>query len=88
MNYVLQRTAPLREPPLKRSGGILVTPGAGRPSISARPRRHSLSRVRAAMSGRRRTGGLPGTAGRASAGGGVSPMASGASRGVAFFVGR
>ena len=92
MNYVLHGTAPhtaaLREAPLQRSGGILVRPGTGRPSTSARPRRHWLSRVRVALSARRRTGDLPVPGGRASDGSGISPTAGGASRGVVFLIGR
>ena len=92
MNYAIQSTAPVlkpgREEPLRRSGGIPVRPEAGRPSITSRTRRHSLSRIRAALSHRRRTGGLPGPDSRESAGSGVSPIASGASRGVALFCSR
>ena len=92
MNYAIQGTAPQlkprREEPLKRSGGIPMQPEAGRPSIATRTRRHSLSRVRAALSHRRRTGGPPGPDSRESAGSGVSPIASGASRGVALLSSR
>lgn len=72
MNYALQGTAP----------------HLGRPSIATGTRRHSLSGVRAAWSRRRRTGGLPGPRSRESASSGVSPMASGASRGVALLISR
>lgn len=89
MNYVLQGTAahlePRREEFLKRSGGSPMRPEAAWPSIPTRSRRHSLSRVRAALSRRNRTVGLPGPRSRDSAGSGVSPIASGASRGVAIF---
>ena len=89
MNYAIHVTAPQlkpgREEPLKRSGGIPKRPEAGRPSIASRTRRHSLSRIRAALSHRRRTGRLPGPDSRESADSGVSPIASGTSRGVALF---
>ncbi len=93
MNYAIQRTAPQlkpwREEPLTRSGGeIPVRPEAGRPPIASRARRHALSRILAAWSQRRRMGGPTGPASRASAGSGVSPIASGASRGVALFSSR
>ena len=92
MNYAIQGTAPRlkprREEPLKRSGEIPMRPEAGKPSIASRTRRHSLSRILAALAHRRRTGGLPGPDSRGSAGSGVSPIASGASRGVALFIGR
>ena len=79
---------PLREVSLKRSGVIPPEPGAVRPPIATRTRRHSLPRVRATLSGRRRTSGLPGPSSRATAGDGVSPIASGASRGVAILARR
>lgn len=92
MNHALQVTAPhpkpRREESLKRSGGIPMQPGAGTPSIATRTRRHSLPRVRAALSVRRRTGGQPGPRSRAFAGSGVSTIASGTSRGVALLVSR
>ena len=92
MNNLLTGTAPhpqpLREESMKRSRDIPMKPRAGTPSIAIRTRRHSLPRVRAALSGHRRTGGQPGPGGRASAGSGVSPIASGASRGVAILSGR
>ena len=92
MNDLLQVTAPHlnppREEPLKRARDIPKKPRAGTPSIATRTRRHSLLSVRATLSGRRRLGDLPGPGSRASAGSGVSPIASGASRGVALFVGR
>lgn len=90
MNYAIQRTAPQLKPgrgeQLTRSGGeIPVRPKAGRPSIASRARRPTLTRIRAALSHRRRMGG---PTARASAGSGVSPIASGASRGVALFSSR
>jgi hypothetical protein len=93
MNYAIQRTAPQikpgREEPLKRSGNeIPVRPEAGRPSIESRPRGHALTRMRAALSHRRGKGGPTGPASREPAGSGVSPIASGASRGVALFISR
>lgn len=93
MNYLLQGTAPplnpQREEPLERSGGIPLQRGAPKPSTATPTRRHSLlPRARAALSLRRRTGRLPGPAPRASAGSGVSPIASGASRGVAILISR
>ena len=92
MNYLVHGTAPYPEPPrvvsLRRSGVIPPKPGAGRPTIAVRARRRSLPRVLAALSIRRRWVGPPGPGSRASAGSGVSPMASGATRGVAFLVDR
>ena len=92
MNYAIQGTVPQlkpgREELLKRSGGIPMRPEAGRPSIASETRHHSLSRIRAALSYRRRTGGPPGPDSRESVGRGVSPIASGASRGVALFISR
>lgn len=88
MNYVLQGTAahlePRREELLKRSGGSPMRPEAAWPSIPTRTRRQSLPRVRAALSRRNRTFCLPGPRSRESAGSGVSPIASGVSRGVAI----
>ena len=92
MNYLVHVIAPdpnpLREVSLKRSGVIAPEPGAVRPPIATPTRRRSLPRVRVTLSGRRRTGGLPGPSSRATAGGGVSPIASGASRGVAILARR
>lgn len=92
MNDLLQGTAPhpktRREESMQRSGETPMRPWAGMLSIATRTPRHSPARVRAALSGRRRTGGLPGPGNRASDGSGVSPIASGASRGVALLVGR
>jgi hypothetical protein len=92
MNYAIQSTAPQvkhgREEPLQRSVGIPMRPEAGRPSIASRTRRHSVSRIRATLSRRRRTGGLPGPDSRESAGSGVSPIVSGTSRGIALFSSR
>ena len=92
MNYAIQGTAPQlkpgREEHLKRSGGIPMRPEAGRPTIASRTRHHSISRIRAALSHRRRTGRLPGPDSRESVDSGVSPIASGASRGVALFISR
>ena len=92
MNYLIHGIAPYPEPPrvvsLRRSGVIPPKPGAGRPPITVRARRRSLPRVLAAWSIRRRWGGPPGPGARASTGSGVSPMAGGATRGVAFLVDR
>jgi len=92
MNYAIHVTAPQlkpgREEPLKRSGGIPMRPEAGTPSIASRTRRHSRSRIRVALSYLRRTGDLLGPDSRDSAGSGVSPIASGASRGIALFSSR
>ena len=89
---LLQGTAPHpnppREEPLERAGEISTRPGAGTREIATRTRRHAPHRVRAALSGRRRQGGLPEPRSRASAGSGVSPIAGGTSRGVAILVGR
>ena len=92
MNYLVHGIALHPEPPrvvsLKRSGVIPPKPGAGRPPIAVRARRRYLPRVLAALSIRRRWVGPPGPGSRASAGSGVSPMASGTTRGVAFLVDR
>jgi hypothetical protein len=92
MNYAIQGSAaqlkPGREERMKRSGEIPMRPEAGRPSIASATRRHSLSAILAALSHRRRTGRLPRTDSRESAVSGVSPIASGATRGVALFVSR
>lgn len=92
MNYLVHGIAPypepLREVSLKRSGVIAPEQGSGRSPIAVRARRRSLPRVLAALSVRRRWGGPPGPGRRASAGSGVSPIASGATRGVAFLVDR
>ena len=92
MNYAIQGTAPQlkpgREEPLKRSGEIPLLPDAGRPATTTRTRRHALSRLWAALSHGRPTGGLPGPDSWKSASSGVSPIASGASRGVALFISR
>lgn len=91
MSHLLHTIAPYpmprREESMQRSGAIPVKPGAGRPSTATRTRRHSLSRVRAVLSGRR-TGDPLGPSSRASAGSGVSPFASGASRGIALLSSR
>ncbi len=88
MNYVHQGTAPhlkpRREELLKRTSGSPMRPEAGRPSTPTRTRRQSLSGVLAALSRRNRTVGLPGPRSRESAGSGISPIASGVSRGVAI----
>ena len=90
MNYLVHGIAPYPEPPrlvsLKRSG--VIPPGAGRPPIAVRARRRSLPRVLAALSIRRRWVGPRGPGSRASTGSGVSPMATGATRGVAFLIDR
>jgi hypothetical protein len=92
MNHLVDSTAlhpePRREVSLKRSGVIPPEPGAGRPPIAVRARRRSLPRVLAALSVRRRWGGPPVPGRRSPAGSGVSPIASGATRGVAFLVDR
>jgi hypothetical protein len=95
MNYLLDSTAlhlhpePRRGVFLKRSGVIPPKPGAGRPPIAVRARRRSLPRVLADWSVGRRWGGPPGPGTRRpSAGSGASPIASGATRGVAFLVDR
>ena len=92
MNYLIHGIAPYPEPPrvvsLRRSGVIPPKPVAGRPPIAVRARHRSLPRVLAALSVRRRWGGSPGPGRRPSAGGGVSPIAGGATRGVAFLVDR
>jgi len=90
MNSLLTDTAPhptpRREESMNRSRDIPLNPRADAPPIAIRTRRHPMPRVRAALSGRRRTESLPGPGTQTSAGSGVSPIASGASRGVAIFV--
>lgn len=92
MNYLTHSIAlhpePRREVSRKRPGAIPPEPGAGRPPIAVRARRHSLFRSRAALSGRRRADDLVSDVSRSSAGSGVSPIASGASRGVTILIGR
>jgi hypothetical protein len=92
MSYAIQGTAsqlkPGREEPLKRAAGIPVRPEAGTTSTASPTRRQSLTRIRGAWSHRRRPDGLPGPGSRASHGDGVSPIASGASRGVAILFSR
>jgi hypothetical protein len=88
MNSLIQGTATIPEPRLavsmKRSGNM--HPGADNPTLT---RRESLLTIWAALAGHRRAPrGLPGPGSRASAGRGLSPIASGASRGVAIFVSR
>jgi hypothetical protein len=92
MNYLVhdiaQHPKPLREVSLKRSGVIRPEPGAVRPLIAVRARPRSLPRFLAAWSVRLPWGRPPGPGRRTSAGSGVSPIASGATRGVAFLVDR
>jgi hypothetical protein len=92
MNYLVDSTAlhpePRRGVSLKRSGVIHPELGAGRPPIAVRTPHRSLPRVLVAWSVRRRWGGPPGPGRRPSAGSGVGPIASGATRGVAFLVQR
>lgn len=92
MNYLVHGIAPypepLREVSLKRSGVIAPEPVEVRPPIAVRARRRSLPRVLAALSIRRRWVGPSGPGRRATAGSGVGPIASGATRGVAFLVDR
>lgn len=92
MNYVVPVIArhpeSRREGSLKRSGVITPDRGAGMPPIAVRARRRSLPLVLLALSLRRRWGGPPEPGRRTSAGSGVSPIASGATRGVAFLVDR
>jgi hypothetical protein len=92
MNYLVHGIAlhpePRRAVSLKRSGVVPSEPGAGTPAIAVRARNRSLPRVLAALSVRRRRGGSPGPGGQPSASSGVSPIAGGATRGVAFLVDR
>jgi hypothetical protein len=92
MNYAIQGTArrlmPGLEEPLKRSGGIAMRPGADRTSTGSRARRHSLPRILAAVLHRRRTRGPTRPGSRDSTSSGVSPIASGASRGFALLSSR
>jgi hypothetical protein len=92
MNYLVHGTVlhhePRREVSLKHPGVIPSVPGAGRPPIAVQARRRSLPRVLAALSVRHRWGGPPAPGRRPAAGRGVSPIASGATRGIAFLVDR
>ena len=92
MNYAIRGRAPQLKPErgehLKRSGAIPMRSESGRRSLAFRSRRHSVPRVWAALSGRRGSGSPPSRASRTSASGGVSPIASGASRGVALLSSR
>jgi hypothetical protein len=92
MNYVVQGAAHRIEPPserlLKPSEAIGVRPEARMPSSSTRARRSVTSRIVAAWSSRRRVDGLPDSGSRQSTESGVSPLASGASRGIALFISR
>ena len=91
MNHLTHSIAlhpdPRREVSLKRSGVIPPKPGAVGP-IAVLPRRRSLPRVLAAWSVRRHSGRPPGPGRRTPAGSGVGPIASGATRGIAFLVER
>ena len=91
MNYTAPGIAVHPEPrhnALKRSQVALPEPGAARPPIQAPAPRRSLPRVLAALTVRRRWRGPPHPRERASAGSGVTPVASGATRGVAFLINR
>ena len=92
MNYLVHGLAPhpeaRRQMSLKVPAVIPPQPVAATPPIPVRARRRSLRRVVAALSVRRGRGG-PTDRGRwMSADGGVSPIAGGATRGVAFLVDR
>ena len=80
MIYALRTTALPATPPV-------VRPGPAMPSISSPTRRRPLFGVGTAWSVRRRAGD-PRPRSRAAADSGVSPIAAGASRGFALFVGR
>lgn len=92
MNHLVPGMAlhlgPRRELSLKRSAVISPEPRAGRPPVAAHARRHSWLRVTAAWPTRRRWAGPSDPGGRPSARTGVSPVAGGATRGVAFLVDR
>ena len=92
MNYLDHGIAPypesLREVSLKRSRVVGPKQGSGRSPIAVRAPRRSLPRVLAALSVRRRWDGPPDPGTRATAGSGIGPLASGATRGVAFLVDR
>lgn len=91
MNYLVYATALHLEPrpgvALKRFSTLLPEPGAGSPR-TARTRRRSLPRVLAALTARRDRGDTPAPAWWPPADSGVSPMAGGTTRGVAFLVDR
>ena len=92
MNYAVPSIAGQPEPrygvPLKRSVVTPLEPEAEVSSLPVRVRRRALSRVLAAMSARRHRQGPPDTGGRQRANVGVSPIASGATRGIAFLINR
>ena len=92
MNYLIPGIAlhpePRRAVSLKPSGVTSPELGAGRPSIAVPARHRQLTRVLAVLSVRRREAGPRGPGSRPSAGSGVSPIAGGATRGVAFLVDR
>lgn len=91
MKYLVYGLAPHSEArldvSLRRSG---VIPGTGsRRATGRNPGSTSfIARVRTVLSVSRRRGGRPSPGSRATAGSGVSPIASGASRGLTFLVGR
>ena len=88
MSYILQGTAqhlqPRRE---ERSEAIGLRPEAGRSPISSRAG-DSRSKTVAAWSSRRRMDGPWRRGSRQSTDSGVSPTASGASRGIALLISR
>ena len=92
MNYLVYATALHLEPrpgvSLKRFGTLLPEPAAESRPVSVRTRRRSLPRVLAALRARRSRGGTPAPGWRPPADSGVSPMAGGTTRGVAFLVDR
>jgi hypothetical protein len=91
MSYILQGTAqhlqPRREERLKRPEASGLRPEAGRSPISSRAA-DSRSKIVAAWSTRRRMDGPRRRGSSPSSDSGVSPIASGASRGIALFVSR
>jgi hypothetical protein len=91
MSYTLQGPAqhlqPRREERLKRPEASGLRPEAGRSTISSRAG-DSRSKIVAAWSTRRRPDGPRRRGSRHSSDSGVSPIASGASRGIALFVSR
>jgi hypothetical protein len=92
MNYALHGTAqdvePRREELLQRSEAIAVRPEATSAPTTSRARRLWISRIVAAWSRRPMMGSLPSPGPRQTAGSGVNPLSSGATRGIALMVRR
>lgn len=92
MNYAVPSIAGQPEPrygmSLKPPVVTPLEPEAEVSSLPVRGRRRALSRVLAAMSVRSHRQGPSSTGGQQRANGGVSPIANGATRGIAFLINR